>query len=53
MQRVVVYAMWNSLMTTITGPEPKDDGWMTSEVQRQKAVVAIVMAEAMLKNESH
>ena len=31
----------------------KDDGWMTSEVQRQKAVVAVVMAEAMLKKESH
>ena len=36
-------------MTTIAGPKPKDDGWMTSDVQRQKAVVAVVMAEAMLK----
>ena len=27
------------------GPEPKDDGWMTSEVQRQEAAAAVVMAE--------
>ena len=28
------------------GPEPKDDGWMRSEVQRQEAAAAVVMAEA-------
>ena len=28
------------------GPEPKDDGWMTSEVQRQEAAAVVVMAEA-------
>ena len=33
--------------------EPKDDGWMTSEVQWRKAAVVVVMAEAMLKKESH
>ena len=31
------------------GLEPKDDGWMTSEVQRRKAAAVIVMAEAMWK----
>ena len=31
------------------GPEPKDDGWMTSAVQRRKAATVVVMAEAMLK----
>ena len=48
MQRAVVY-VGNSLTTAVVGPEPKDNGWMTSEVQRRKAVAAIVMAEAMLK----
>nr|CAN77397.1 hypothetical protein VITISV_043930 [Vitis vinifera] len=33
-------------MTAAAGPEPKDDGWMTSGVQRQEAAVAVVMAEA-------
>ena len=32
-----------------TGPEPKDDGWMTSEVQRRKAAAVVMMAETMLK----
>ena len=27
----------------------KDNGWMTSAVQRRKAVTVVVMAEAMLK----
>ena len=40
-------------MTAAAGPEPKDDGWMTSKVQRRKAAAAIVMAKAMLKRESH
>ena len=35
------------------GLEPKDDGWMTSGVQRRKAAAVVVMAEAMLKKESH
>lgn len=33
------------------GPEPKDDAWMTSEVQRQKAAAAIVMAEGLKRKE--
>ena len=35
------------------GLEPKDDGWMTSEVQRCEATAATMMAEAMLRMESH
>ena len=31
------------------GPEPKDDGWMTLEVERRKFAAVVVMAEAMLK----
>ena len=50
---VVVCAVWNSLTKTPASPEPKDDGWMMLEVQRREAVAAIVMAEAMLKRESH
>ena len=53
MQRVVVCAVWNSLTTAAAGPEPKGDSWMTSEVQRRKAAATFVMAEAMLKKESH
>ena len=49
MRGAVVCAVWNSLTTAAAGPEPKDDGWMTSAVQRQKAVAVVVMAEAMLK----
>ena len=52
MQTIVVCAVWNSLMTAAVGSEPKDDGWVTSEVQRRKAAAIVVMAEAMLKNES-
>ena len=33
-------------MTAVAGPEPRDDDWMTSEVQRQEATAAVVMAEA-------
>ena len=56
MQTAVVCAVWNSLMTAAAGLEPKDDGWVTSEVQRRKAAAVVVMAEAMLKKkkkESH
>ena len=53
MQTVVVCAMWNSLTMAAVGPEPKDDDWVTSEVQRRKATAVVVMAEAMLKKESH
>ena len=53
MQTAVVCAVWNSLTTAAAGPKPKDDGWVTSEVQRRKAAAVVVMAEAMLKNESH
>ena len=31
------------------GLKPKDDGWMTSAVQRRKAATVVVMAKAMLK----
>ena len=53
MQTAVVCAVWNSLMMAAAGPEPKDDGWVTSEVQWRKAASVVVMAEAMLKKESH
>ena len=53
MQTAVVCAVWNSLTTTAAGPEPKDDNWVTLEVQRRKAAAVVVMAEAMLKKESH
>ena len=53
MQTVVVCAVWNSLTTAVAGPEPKDDGGVTLEVQRRKAAVVVVMAEAMLKKKSH
>ena len=49
MRAAVVCAVWNSLTTAIAGPEPKDDGWMMSAVQRRKAATVVVMAEAMLK----
>ena len=35
----------------VASSEPKDDDWKTSEVQRQEAAVAIVMAEAILRIE--
>ena len=53
MQRAVVYAVWNSLTTAAAGLEPKDDSWMTSEVQQRKTMAAVVMVEAMLKKESY
>ena len=56
MRAAVVCAVWNSLTTAVAGPEPKDDSWMMSEVQRRKAAAVVVMVEAMLKkikNESH
>ena len=49
----MVCAVWNSLTVAAVGSEPKDDDWMTLEVQRWKGAVAVVMVEAMLKNESH
>ena len=33
-------------MTAVAGPEPRDDDWMTSEVQRQEATAVVVMAES-------
>ena len=53
LQTAVVCAVWNSLTMAAVGLEPKDDGWMMSEVQRRKAAAVVVMAEAMLKKESH
>ena len=49
MRATVVCVVWNSLTMAAAGLEPKDDGWMTSEVQRRKAAAVIVMAEAMWK----
>ena len=53
MQTAVVCAVWNSLTMAAVGLEPKDDGWMMSEVQRRKAAAVVVMAEAILKKESY
>ena len=53
MKMAMVYAVWNSLTMAAAGPEPKDNYWMTSEVQWRKATVVVVMAEAMLKKKSH
>ena len=53
MQTVVVYAVWNFLTMAVAGLEPKDDDWVTLEVQQRKAVAVVVMVEAMLKKESH
>ena len=55
MQTAVVCVVWNPLTTAVVGPEPKDDGWVTSEVQWRKAAAVVVMAEAILKkkNRSH
>ena len=38
-------------MIAAAGPEPKDKGWKTSEVQQQEVVVTVVMAKAMLRME--
>ncbi|RVW89912.1 hypothetical protein CK203_036583 [Vitis vinifera] len=38
--------MCRSALDDLSSPEPKDDDWMTSEVQRQEATAAVVMAEA-------
>ena len=46
MQRAVVCVVWHSLTTAAASPEPKDDDWMTSKVQRQEAAAAFVMGEA-------
>ena len=46
-------AVWNSLRTVAAGPEPKDDAWMTSEVQRQKAAAAVVIGWSVKKKGSH
>ena len=52
-QMAVVCAMWNSLTMAAVGLEPKDNGWMTSLVQRREVAAAVVMAKAILKRESH
>ena len=51
MTRAVVCAMWDSSTTMAAGPEPKDNGWKTSEVQRQEVATTVVTAEAMLRME--
>ena len=45
MQKAVVCAVWNFLTTATAGLEPKDNDWMTSEVQRQEVTAAVMMAE--------
>ena len=49
MQMAVVFVVWNSLMAVIVGPEPKDDNWKTSKVQRREVAAAAVMTEVMLR----
>ncbi|RVW22547.1 hypothetical protein CK203_105657 [Vitis vinifera] len=39
--------MCRSALDDLSGPEPRDDDWMTSEVQWQEATAAVVMAEAL------
>ena len=51
MTRAVVCAMWDSSTTMAVGPEPKDNGWKTSEVQRQEVVTTVVTVEVMLRME--
>ena len=51
MTRTVVCAVWDSSTAAATGPKPKDNGWKTSEVQRQEAAATVVMAEVMLRIE--
>ena len=53
MQKAVVCAVWNSLTMAVAGPEPKDDSWKTSEVQWREAAAAAVIAEVMLRMETH
>ena len=51
MTRTVVCAVWDSSTAAAIGLKPKDNGWKTSEVQRQEATATVVMAEAMLRIE--
>uniref|UniRef100_A0A7N2MZB7 Dirigent protein n=1 Tax=Quercus lobata TaxID=97700 RepID=A0A7N2MZB7_QUELO len=47
MTRAVFCAMLDYSTTAAAGPEPKGDGWKTSEFQRREAVATVVIAEAM------
>ena len=49
MTRAVICAVLDSLTTAATGPEPEDNGWKMSKVQRREAVATVMMAEAMLR----
>ena len=51
MTRAVFCAVLDYSMTATAGPEPKDDGWKTSEFERREAAATIVIAEAMLRVE--
>ena len=51
MKRALVFIVWDSLTMAAIGPEPKDDDWETSEVQRQDVATAAIMVEAMLRME--
>ena len=49
MTRAVFCAVLDYSTTAAADPEPKDDGWKTSEFQRRKAAATVVIAKAMLK----
>ena len=49
MTRAVFCAVLDYSTIAAAGPEPKDDGWKTSEFQRREAAAIVVIAEAMLR----
>ena len=49
MTRAVICVMLDSSTIAAAGPEPEDNGWKMSEVQRREAAATVVMAEAMLR----
>ena len=51
MTRAVFCAVLDYSTIVAAGPEPKDDGWKTSEFQRREAAATVVIAEAMLRVE--
>ena len=51
MTRAVFCVVLDYSTTAAAGPEPKDDGWKTSEFQRREAAATVVIAEAMLRVE--
>ena len=51
MTRAVVCVVQDSSMIAVAGSKPKDNGWKTSEVQRQEAAVTVVTTKVMLRME--